>query len=98
MQFEHHASPSSAILLRMLCASSCSQDTQRNKLHHAAVSVVNYDARTQLQGEKSQFEGKLLGVDGREDPSPRAHMQLKDGTKLKFELSEVKKANLLYDW
>ena len=60
--------------------------------------VVQTNARTQLQGEKSQFEGKLLGVDGREDGSPRAHMQLKDGTKLKFELSEVKKANLLYDW
>ena len=60
--------------------------------------VVQTNTKIQVQGEKSHFEGKLLGVDGKEDSSPSAQMQLKDGTKLKFELSKVKKANLLYDW
>ena len=49
-------------------------------------------------GEKSQFEGKLVGADSTAEHSPSVQLLLNDGEKLKLQLSDVKKANLLYDW
>ena len=50
------------------------------------------------EGERSRFEGQLLGFKSELNNSQSAQILLKDGTELDVQLSDVKKATLLYEW
>lgn len=60
-----------------------------------SVMVQTY---TRDVGERSRFEGQLLGFKNELKDSQSAQILLKDGTELNVRLCDVKKATLLYEW